>query len=78
MVKRSIGSGEIIIDPLDPAYQEDKLALIEPLIDLVTSYSATDAIKRFSMLNQNACSGTRQGSESVKTSIEHYLLPAQV
>lgn len=64
-MNRAIESGEIIIYPLNPAYPEDKLVVIEPLTNLVAKDSATDAIKRLARLNRAACTFIRRANEPV-------------
>lgn len=44
IVERAVTLRELVIDPTDPLYQNDEMAVIEPLIELVANDTTTNQI----------------------------------
>lgn len=78
IVERAVKIWEIVIDPFDSDYSTDELSVIEPIINLVTKDTATDAMRRLVRLNKVASSRTRKGKELMSVFIKrvHTTSPA--
>lgn len=76
-LKRPLKPVKLILDPFDLAYPEDKLGVIEPIVELVAKDSATDGIKQLERPNKLASSRTRISNESASEYIERFFEPAQ-
>lgn len=77
LVEKAVASGEIAIDSLDSAYPENRLKVVESIIEVVAKDSTTDAIERLTTLNQSANTCVRKNTETIRAFIEIFSIPAQ-
>lgn len=77
LVEKNINSGELVIDPNDPAAPADQTEAVEKIILIVAKDSPTDAIRRMAALNKQVSGCQRRDSEKFDAYIERFTHPAQ-
>lgn len=77
IIEKSIDTGDLILDPSDPAYSHDVMEVINKIINFVARDSAPDFIKRLAKLSRDTTTCVRSRGESMSTYIERFSLPVQ-
>lgn len=77
LLDKHIESGDLLVDPLDAAYLQSKVQVVDDIIAIVAKDSPADAIKRLTNLSKLATECTKWNDESISHYVESFVAPAQ-